>query len=497
MMLSSSRGLEAWTPSVWILIRWDHRLPSRSRHARTDSAIAKESAPYAQRSTCPAGSPQSWHWIRPDLPRGGTQAVVWTVMAPDGTPESSLCRVFLNGKPVFVYASEVADVVLASAEGDVDVDIVRAQPFKSVRVRPLARGVAAQVADGRVRFTVRAPAKLSVEFDGVHHPVFLLLQGPERTLECGVAPEYIFSAGKHYEIGEVALRSGETVHIEAGAVVHGAFLARDAAGVSISGRGVLLGGYMRADGHVPPSIRAVGCRDFSVQGITLLDGRAWHVVPTQSVGVVVDDCNIVSGAGVADGVDVVSCRDVTIRGCFIRTKDDCIAVKADGSGVVCGVDVSQCVLWNAEWGNAMEIGYETRCAEISDIRFHDIDVIHCEFEGHQSGAVCSIHNGDRALVQRVSYDNIRVEDAREKLIDVKILHARYSQDRERGQVRGVRFRDVWVVDGPFPVSIIQGYDDAHLVEDVCFTGLTVHGRRVTTANEARMVVELARGVAFC
>ncbi len=488
------------------------RLESRFGCALTDSAIAKDAAHRARgRRSLLALSllVQSWLRIRRVHRLAWSkiqsvlisqerwmQPVVWTARAPDGTRGSELHRISLDGRPVFVYASETADLVLASAEGEVDVDIARAEQFRSVRVRPLALGVAAQVIDGRARFTVQAPAKLSVEFDGDQHPVFLLLQSPEYVWVRGAAPKYTYVSGKRYEIGEVELHSGEAVHIQAGAVVHGAFVARDAVGVSIFGRGVLLGGYTRAGGQVPPSIRAVGCRDFTVRGITLVDGRAWHVVPRQSVGVVVDDCNIISGAGVADGVDVVSCRDVTIRGCFIRTKDDCIAIKADGSGAVCGVDASQCVLWNAEWGNAMEIGYETRCEEISDIRFRDIDVIHCEFEGHQSGAVCSIHNGDRALVQRVSYDDIRVEDAREKLIDIKILTARYSRDAERGRVRDIRFRDVRVVDGPFPVSILRGHDDAHLVEDVCFEGLTVHGRHLMSANEARMVVELARGVMF-
>ena len=53
-----------------------------------------------------------------------------------------------------------------------------------------------------------------------------------------------------------------------------------------------------------------------------------------------------------------------------------------------------------------------------------------------------------------------------------------------------------MVDGPFPVSIIRGYDEEHMIEDVTIENLVVHGRHVTSANEARMVVELARGVRF-
>jgi len=60
----------------------------------------------------------------------------------------------------------------------------------------------------------------------------------------------------------------------------------------------------------------------------------------------------------------------------------------------------------------------------------------------------------------------------------------------------VHFKDISVVGGPFPVSIIQGYDAEHVIEDVTIENLVVHGRKITSANAARMVVEVARGVRF-
>lgn len=75
------------------------------------------------------------------------------------------------------------------------------------------------------------------------------------------------------------------------------------------------------------------------------------------------------------------------------------------------IKVRRCVLWNAEPGNALEIGYELRCNEVSDVVFEDCDIIHCEYEGNQSGGVLTIHNADRAKVHNVRYENIRIEDA--------------------------------------------------------------------------------------
>ena len=85
-------------------------------------------------------------------------------------------------------------------------------------------------------------------------------------------------------------------------------------------------------------------------------------------------------------------------------------------------------------------------------------MIHCEREGYQSGGTLTIHNGDRADIHDVSYEDIRIEDSREKIFDLKICNACWSHDPIRGQIRNVLFKDIAVVDGPFPPSIIRGFE---------------------------------------
>jgi len=53
----------------------------------------------------------------------------------------------------------------------------------------------------------------------------------------------------------------------------------------------------------------------------------------------------------------------------------------------------------------------------------NIDVIHVE-----DGATMSIHNAGQAHVHDVIFDNIRVEDSRQKLIDVAIFFSRWGPD---------------------------------------------------------------------
>ncbi|MCU0980271.1 MAG: glycosyl hydrolase family 28 protein, partial [Pirellulaceae bacterium] len=145
-----------------------------------------------------------------------------------------------------------------------------------------------------------------------------------------------------------------------------------------------------------------------------------------------------------DGLDICSSRNVTVDRCFFRTKDDCIAIKAprkeyfpaaklpdslssaakpESDFDVANVIVQRSVFWNAEWGNALEVGFELLTPHVRNIVWRDCDIIRVE-----AGAVFSIHNGDSAAVEDVRFENIRVEDARDKLVDFRVGLSIYSQD---------------------------------------------------------------------
>ncbi|MBC8079023.1 MAG: hypothetical protein H7X86_01670 [Gorillibacterium sp.] len=357
-----------------------------------------------------------------------------------------------------------------------------------------------------MRFEVTAPLKMSIEFDNdIRKPLFLLINPVESSAipdRNDPAVRY-YAAGQVYHEGKIELRSNETIYIEEGAIVYGVIESENSDNITIRGRGILNGSTWSREGEMREQrfIRLTNCWNVRIEGITLVDGPCWHLVPVGCANVRIDNLNIITFVGGGDGIDIVGCQDVVVRNCFIRSKDDCVAIKTyNGSEAssrnVRNILITGCVFWNAEWGNAFEIGYETTCEEITNIWLEDTDIIRCEFEGYQSGGTFTIHNGDRALIHDVCYENIRVEDSREKLIDIKVLHAQYSHDEHRGQVRDIYFKDIHVVDGPFPVSIIRGFDGEHMIDNVTVENLTVYGKKISNANEAKMVVELSRNIVF-
>jgi hypothetical protein len=466
--------------------------------------------------------------------------------APPGIEPSKDFRVQVDGRDCFVYACDTASFVIFSFSGEADISVFPSHDVRRVDIRPLSAGIRHTIRDNAIRFRIDRPANLSVELNNeITNPLYLFAN-PLESDAPGAADSTVrfFKSGMIHEPGEIRLKSGETVYIEGGAVVRGHIVAENAAGLRILGRGILDGGPVpvRHPGSDSVSfthtrrrmIDLLRCADVLIDGITILNSATWTVVPQFCSNVRIRNLKEVCWRNGSDGVDVVGSSNVIIDGCFMRNNDDCITLKTWGGSEkyprqaqkgpdVTGVQILNSVFWNMAWGNALEIGFELRSDRISDILFKNCDVIHVE-----RGATFSIHNGDYASVENIRYEDIRVEDSRHKLIDLAVFLSQYSADRptdaeerrrrymngawdgvlkvapeqmaatgrNRGHIRNITFKNIQVVDGPFPFSILSGFDAGHRVENVLIENLTFFGKKIHNAEEGKFSIQNAGGVQF-
>jgi hypothetical protein len=407
-----------------------------------------------------------------------------------------------------------------------------------VNVRPRSAGVAAVIAADHHGVTLVAadPTPLTVEFnDDLTRVVHLFPYAADRDVPRPDTPKVrYFGPGLHAP-GLMDLKDGETLYLAPGAWVRGNVRSIGTKGVTIRGRGVLDGTDVGGPGVVGPGraglsnmIYLEGTAGARLEGITLFNSHgAWTVYMTGTSGTRVDGLKILNPSVNYgdDGFDIVSSSDVRVENVFVRTNDDCVVVKNLADVDTHDITVRHCVLWNMPTGgNGLEIGFETRNRPIRDIRFEDIDLIHVE-----RGAAISIHNGDAAVVENVVFDNIRVEDARRKLIDFAVVYAQYGADRPasdeenarrldrggtwdgmltyspqekperakfRGHIRNIRVSNLHVVDGALPYSALAGFDGAHAVENVVIEGLQYLGRPILNASEGKFTIENTTGVEF-
>ncbi len=400
--------------------------------------------------------------------------------------------VTVDGQPIAVARCLAADYAGFSFSGAVEIVVTSRQAIARHVVRPAHRGVDAKAEGRELRFRVDRPRHLYVEIDG--NPPLCIFANP---LETGVPAQgdpgvVWFGPGVH-DAGEIELTTGQTLYLAGGAIVRGSIHAVDAERVSVRGRGVLDGS------HFPKGDRQLvvfeHCRDVLVEGIATIGTPSWNLVIGACQRVHIDNVKLIGWVVSSDGIDVVGSTDVLIENCFLRNNDDCIAVKAidlserkgrikrDWRADVARVRVRACVMYNDHAGNALEIGFETRTASISDIVFSDIDVI----GAHGEGGVFTIHNGDRAVVSNVRYEDIRVEHFYDKLVDIRVLHSRYSKDHERGRIRDIHFKDIQIIPDLYNTpSLIGGMGPANAVEGVVFENVRIGDTHVGNADHLHL-----------
>ena len=420
---------------------------------------------------------------------------------PRSLPRSTAFTLRVNDHPVEVLHTGVADFALLAldpADFPARVEVAALDgPLRDATVRPIAQNIPATIEDGVARFTLLRPEKLSIDLGG-HKALYLFAQPPETNPPAPDASGVIrLPAGQITEIPVLTLEDGQTLHLPGGAVFKGRIQIKGRRGVRICGHGVIDGSfYDQARDGAPPCVILERCEDVLVEDVTMVRPQGWMLLLGACRGVAVRNLKQIGEVMSSDGIDIVGSRDVLVEDCFLHNNDDCVVVKAchvnagktDGTAVdarrdVENIRVRRCTFANWTAGNAMEIGHELSTASVRDIAFEEIDVLHV----HGTGAVFSIHNYDRACVEDVRFERIRIEHCYDKFIDIRVSRSRYSSDAERGRVRRVLFRDItWhrsVYSPGYTVSLVGGWDPAHPVEDVALESVTINGRPVRDLDE--------------
>ncbi len=419
--------------------------------------------------------------------------------ATQGYPISEQYQVLVNGRACPVYDTRVffqlnnPDRLVSFTQFDfrdtVTVEVIVPRQVRSVRIRPTSAGVDFTRQDNRIRFTLRRPAKLSIEINGgIDDNLHLFANAPEAVVPQPDDPNVLYYGPGIHSIdggyGILRLKSHQTLYLAAGAVLRARLLAEDAEGIRICGRGILEGTtllgrhpeYYRKFVGEPDNVRRSNfvqfnrCRDIQVEGIVLNDSPAWSLVFDHCDGVQVENIKEFGYVDNTDGIDIVSSRNVVIRDIFSRINDDCIAIKSHGDDVE-NVSIADSVLWS-DRAVGLQIGHETISANISQVTCRNIDILEQRnrYMGHYA---MGVFNGDHATVSDVLFDDIRVENC-ERLISLIIEKGFFNQSDRRGRIENIHFRNI---RSATTCDIhLYGFDADSAVRNITFENLFLRDR---------------------
>lgn len=432
---------------------------------------------------------------------------------PPALPRSDIFTLTINGTAVETLHTGVADYAIAALDAAdfpvrIEVLVNRDIAAERVAIRPLSKDVAHRCEGRAIRFTLHRAEKLSIDLSHDAKPLYLFCAPPIPAPAPG--PDVItLPAGRISEVPLLTLDDGQTLHLPGGSVFKGRIHIKGRKNVRIVGHGIIDGScHTRGRGEKVPCVVLEDCAGVNVEGVTMVRPAGWMLVFAASQNIAVRDLRQIGEVVSSDGIDVVGSRDVLIEDCFLHNNDDCVVVKAldigakhlagvpviRGRGDVENVTTRRCTLANWTAGNAMEIGHELSADRVCGITFSDIDVLHV----HGHGAVFSLHNYGRALVENILYENIRIEHCYDKFIDMRVARSRYTQDPEPGRIRGVVLRDIhWHradCNLGYTTSLIGGLDADHRVEDVVLENIRINGHLVHRLDELEIYTRHCLGL---
>lgn len=445
------------------------------------------------------------------------------------TAETPFFTATVNHQPLPLHNFDKGSFGIFPLQSPANVQLCEGFDVRWVTVRPLSTEIHATIdANHRcVAFTAKNAIPLTIEFnEQLGRVVHLFPYVPQKNVPQSSTPNVIYFGPGIHHAGQIDLTDNQTLYLAAGAWVDGNVRSIGARNITIEGPGVLdASNIPNGPSGSPSPIYLQETQDAKIHDITIFNSHAWTVHLKHADGTHIDGLKVLNPGYEYgdDGVDIDSSSNVVVENSFIRTNDDCVVVKNLGDVDTHNIAVRHDVLWNMpHGGNGVEIGFETRYKPIHNIHFDDLDMIHIEH-----GAAISIHNGDAAIVEDVSYNNIRVEDVQHKLIDFAIVYAAYGPDRpkdekkvrdwmdrggawdailnyppedkpelarHRGQIRNIHVNNVRVVQGGLPYSTLVGFGPDHRVENVHIDGLFYQGRRITSIADAKFAMQYTKDI---
>ncbi len=417
---------------------------------------------------------------------------------PANAPTDDCFKVMINNQEVFVYKTTTAYFACVSFDGELSVVVETKRTLQVVHIRPLSYNIPFEHDEYSVRFKITEPSNLFIECNDQNMPLFLFANPLETNVPSMDDPNVVyFKAGAFYDVGVLTPKANQTIYIEGGAVVRGIIRAAASDHITISGRGII---ESKNDSDIPRRFFVVfeHCQHLYIEGIILIEPSLWMLVFGACHHVHVNNIKEIGYCVSSDGIDVVGSKHVLIENSFIYNNDDSIVIKSlDNSvsephnatlsweGDVEDIRAQNCVIYNNESnaGNALEIGFELRTHHVQNVIFENIDIIAV----HGFGAAFSIHNGDRAIISDITYQNIRVEHCFDRIVDFRLENSpQWNKDKTLGSIRNITFKDIYIhlqkFNQGYTHSLLGAKTDDNPIENVFFINFRI-GDKVILNNE--------------
>jgi hypothetical protein len=422
-----------------------------------------------------------------------TNAQVIVYQPPTGLKTSPDFTMTANGTPVWItrigselqsfnytlYGSmemEKLNVAGFGCSGEVTIKIKASEDIKTYNIRPKNLKIIAKVNGSELTFTIPGPQKLYIEINSLPH-LALFADPPEINQPKQGDPGVIFYGPGNYHADSINLKDNQTLYLAGGAVLNANIRGKNLHNVKISGRGILFGNIDISETY-----------NLDVSGILICNTNGWTNTLTDCHKCRYHNVKIFSYEAIysVDGIDVVSSTDFTIDDCFMRCRDDCVAIKSGDINLhVDSVFVKNCVMVGWACSDGVTLGFELNGGPVENVFVKNCDILYARGGGRTGGhSGFSIVCDGPAVVQNIHFENIRIEEKVEfKNLEFIVTDGTLYGTDPPGHIKDVYLRDIsW--ENPGKPFIISGFSGNNMVEDIVFENCIIGGKKLTSASDA-------------
>lgn len=415
--------------------------------------------------------------------------------AISGSETSALYSLSANGTAVWVEkigpgGMEDLHVAAFSCSGTQHIVIEADQPVSTFTIQPKHAGIQATADGKQLSFDIDGPGKYYIRVND--NPYLALFANDLETDVPGKKDKdvIVYGPGVH-EAGRIVLQDNMSIYLAPGALVTG--------NISGTGKNVHIWGR----GSINGNLNVNECENLCVEGIFFRSRRGWTNTINNSINTTYRDVKVFSHSGTwgLDGINPVSCDGFLIDDCFIRTRDDCIAIKAydkpDQKILGCkNVTVQNCVLVGWDHADGVTLGFELNAGPVENIRVQNCDILKARGSGRTGGhAAFSIVCDGASDVHDIFFDNIRVESEIEyKNLEIILTEAERYGNGKMGSVKGIHISNVSWENAGKPFTIVG--HPTRFVEDVTFSNCYVGGKLLNGLDDADFQIEFAKEIVF-
>ena len=408
---------------------------------------------------------------------------------------------FVNRVSSYLGTQKVA-YARFSTTGGVRVQVKVNKEVSHCAVRPKSRNITVNgIGTKTLTFDIKGPEKLYVEIDDLPE-LLIFADAPENESEIPSPDDpnvYYYEAGKIHNVGKLQIaESGKTVYIEAGAVLAGWIEVRNATGgTKIKGRGILDATVMQGDGNC---IYTHFCNNIDIEDIVIRNqSRGWMCYINQSTNIRFKNVKITGFGANNDGIDFQGSRSCSVDDCFVRTTDDCIAIKTTGGGAAqLNNEIKNSTMYGVASSDGITLGFETKgpCRNVT--------VTNCDIIGGRGSSTVGGHSAFSMIcdgagpMEDILFENIRVEDkVYDHNFDIIVTDGtHYVTGTTPGSISGITIKNVHWEKNTVPMHIL-GYSEQHTVSNVLFEGCTVAGVALMDASVGNIAInEFTESIRF-